>query len=363
MKALTTHNINRPRPLQRPGVTLVEMMVAVGITILMMMATSVVFKSAGAAAGKANSSSEIMQQARALCRQLENDFKGLRPDMPMAVIFETEDPANLNSPRQDRIVFFANGDFQTTGNESGNLARIFYGQAREGFETPQHLDNLDAPLRRVLARRYKIMSPSGYPPANDISCAGTWSGCSPEGYDDELLENSNESFWKTEDPQNFVKYHFMTWDGGPPSPPPIPPGPVDTGWKCSMVRRPEVVEIEGNLGADALQQLYILPDVSDFRIEAWYEYLQGWGQITVSPTAIYWNIEDIDGNLMAPQPIPDMNWLSEHDIAAYIASLGAPQPVIMWPKALRFTFTLYDRDRRYFPDGKAFTYIVKLPKR
>ena len=353
MRALTIHNRNKPR--LRPGVTLVEMMVAVSITILMMMATSVVFKSAGAAAGKANSSSEIMQQARALCRQLENDFKGLRPDMPMAVIFETED-STLNSPRQDRIVFFANGDFQTTGNESGNLARIFYGQARDDFDTPQHLDNPDAPGRRVLTRRYKIMSPYGYPPVNNVTFASWMAEVdSPEEYDNILLESSNESYWKTEDPCNFIYYHFRTWDGSGSQ-------PVD-GWKCSMVRRPEVEEIEAAIDAlaveaDALQQLYILPDVSDFRIDVWYEGQQEWGS-SPSGAAFYWNIKDPDGNTTStPIDAPvSWGWFSMDDLQHLF---GIPAG---WPKAIRFTFTLYDRDRRYFPDGKTFTYIVKLPKR
>lgn len=336
-------------------------MVAVSITILMMMATSVVFKSAGAAAGKANSSSEIMQQARALCRQLENDFKGLRPDMPMAVIFETD----INNLRQDRIVFFANGDFQTTDGDSGNLARIFYGQARDDFDTPQHIDNPDAPGRRVLTRRYKIMSPlSAYFPANNNTWA-FWSSYTPEQFDYALLENSNESFWKTEDPQNFIDYHFRTWDGTPED-----ERPLNTTWPVSMVRRPEIVEIEaaidaGAVGADALQQSYILPDVSDFRIDMWYASDSEWG-VAPTPMAVYWNVVDLApgaSELIDPPfdvfnpPAGQYGWFSEDDLRI---GFGITNP---WPKAIRFTFTLYDRDRRYFPDGKTFTYIVKLPRR
>jgi hypothetical protein len=343
------------------------MMVAVSITILMMMATSVVFKSAGAAAGKANSSSEIMQQARVLCKQLENDFKGLRPDMPMAVIFEEEsydtdgDGSFDTFFRRDRIVFFANGDFQTTGNDSGNLARIFYGQARDDFDTPEHLDNPDAPGRRVLTRRYKILTPSTWLPVNSITFAA-WTGTTAEEYDDILLENSNESYWKTEDPQNFLDYHFRTWDGVSGKAP---------GWSFSMVRRPELVEIEaaidaGTVEADALQQLYMLPDVGDFRIDMWYASNSEWG-VAPTPMAVYWNVKDPGAVPGAPELIDppfdvfnllagQYGWFSEDDLIGF----GIADP---WPKAIRFTFTLYDRDRRYFPDGKTFTYIVRLPRR
>ena len=336
-------------------------MVAVGITVLMLMATSVVFKSAGAAAGKANACSEMMQQVRALCRQLENDFKGLRPDMPMAVIFETVDPDDPTSFRQDRIVFFANGDFQTTDGDSGNLARIFYGQARDKFETPEHLDNPYAPGRRVLTRRYKILTPSTWLPVNSVTFT-PWTGIvnSAEEYDDILLESSNESYWKTEDPQNFIDYHFRTWDGV---------GGKAIGWPFSTVRRPEIEVIKNNLGADALQQLYMLPDVGEFRIDVWYEGQQEWG-VAPPQMAVYWNIKDLDGvaatgptDIDTPfvyNPPYTYGWFSEDDFRAFP---NVPNNIDLWPKALRFTFTLYDRDRRYYPDGRTFTYIVKLPRR
>ena len=142
-----------------------------------------------------------------------------------------------------------------------------------------------------------------------------------------------------------------------------------------MVRRPEVVEIEGNLGANALQQLYILPDVSDFRIELWgtpppdftwrwfpssmelYSFCQNplpnFGY-TLRGYTFYWNAPKLPPLL--PPPLPD--YMSDKDGFRWFwldANLGQA------PQAIRFTFTLYDRDRRYFPDGKAFTYIVKLP--
>lgn len=114
----------------------------------------------------------------------------------------------------------------------------------------------------------------------------------------------------------------------------------------------------GAVEADALQQLYILPDVSDFRIEAWYEVTNQWGPLpnVPLPFAIYWKIPDFDPDPVALGfNIDGIPWWSETELG--------PPTVSFWPSALRFTFTLYDRDRRYFPDGKTFTYIVKLPSR
>ena len=353
----------------RRGVTLAEMLVAVGITIMMLLATSVVFTSSGKASGKATAYSDIMQQARALCRQLEQDFGHLRPDMPLAILFETANPLDPTSVRMDRIVFFANGDFQTLdGGYSGNLARIFYGQARDLLPTPAQIDNPSAPYRRILTRRQKILSPLpvGNPPVNSDTWP-IWNGLTlPEEYDYIPVENSTESYWKSENATNWTAYHFRTWDGTtPPSP------PITTEWKCSMVRRPDVAAIQaaidmGTLGQDALQKLYVLPDVSEFKIDVWYAAENRWA---ISPVnnAYYWNIADPSiGN---PEQIDfpftlnylgnpsAYGWFSEDDL---FNLWTIPRGV---PKALRFTFTIHDKDRRHFPEGKTFTYIVELPKR
>ena len=126
-------------------------------------------------------------------------------------------------------------------------------------------------------------------------------------------------------------------------------------------------EIKNNLGADALQQLYMLPDVGEFRIDMWYEGQQAWG-VAPPQMAVYWNIKDLDGVAAAAGPTDidtpfvynppyTYGWFSETDLQ----TLYSVQKT--WPQAIRFTFTLYDRDRRYYPDGRTFTYIVKLPRR
>jgi len=54
--------------------------------------------------------------------------------------------------------------------------------------------------------------------------------------------------------------------------------------------------------------------------------------------------------------VDNLDWISEHDLKTF----GISHP---WPEALKFTFTLYDKGRRYFPEGVTFEYIVKLPPR
>ena len=355
------------------GTTLVEMLVAVTITIGMLGMVGMVFKSSSKASGKALAYNELLRQARALTRQLEDDFRGLRADMPMAIIWEEEladvdgdynvDPCEVI--RKDRIVFFANGDFQTIdGQYSGNLARIFYGQSLDTYNTPVHEEDPCAPPRRILARRTKILTPLGLPVVDSTN----WSAWgSPEIFDDNPLEKSVVGYWKNEIPQNYIDYHFRTWDPALTASPP-------NQWKVSMVRRPNIEEVvnamyAGTVSSDGIQKIYMLPDVGEFKIEAWYNYQQQWGDVPC-PMAMYWNIPDLDGGSLLSNGMPagqniDVHyWWSSTDIGTYVAvGMGLTQPVDTWPGGLRFTFRLYDKDRRHFPEGKEFSYIVRLPAR
>jgi len=348
------------------GVTLVEMLVAVSITVMMLMVTGIVFKSSSEASGKAAALNEMMRQVRAITRQLESDLGGLRPDMPMAIMFEshqnnTSDPTYIPGDpttwhgdpddgarlvRYDRMVFFANGDFQTmNGGNSGNMARIFYGQAEDMLA----MDTIDPP-RKILTRRRKIMTAAGWPNASGAPVP-------LEVHDYIDMECASVAFWKNEPFTNFVSLYFNH----------------DPACKVSFVRRPNIAAVADMVGGDAVQKLYMLPDVTDFRIQLWFDetanpfYDGRWfpddynlpSLVFGQSFAFFWNVRNAPTS--AP-PIGNFTWWSEEAIenlplTPYLPWLNA------WPSAIKFTFTLYDKDRRHFPEGKTFTYIVNLPKR
>jgi len=347
------------------GVTLVEMLVAVSITVMMLMVTGIVFKSSSEASGKAAALNEMMRQVRAITRQLESDLAGLRSDMPMAIMFEAhrDDPDDgARLVRYDRIAFFANGDFQTMdGGGSGNMARIFYGQA---WDMPrQPADTIDPP-RKILTRRCKIMTavhhwllspvPSAWP-QNSIMLAAQ--------YDNTDMECASVAFWKNEPFVKFASPYFND----------------DLSNIVSFVRRPNIAAVEdaivamSTIGGDAVQKLYMLPDVTDFRIQvgglfgsAWRWYPEPANMFDPSGAlvnqAFYWNapanpfIGPMKSFPLTANGIT-INWYSDTTLAYFT---GIPNP---WPSAIKFTFTLYDKDRRHFPEGKTFTYVVNLPKR
>lgn len=352
------------------GVTLVELLVAVAITAGMLLATSMIFKSATDASGKALATTEIMSQLRTLTRQLEQDFKQLQSDMPMALIFEMDS----GGFRQDRITFFANGDFQTTdGSFVGNTARVFYGQSQEsinplGLGKPGDVD--EYPLtsdRRILTRRQKIITP--------LDVSSLLFGNSPPSMYPELLdyisaEQASLSGWKQEPFVSFVNSYFVD-DSTLPN------------YRFSIVRRPDTDLIKRSIRtdpvvqADALQRLYMTSDLTDFKVEIWFNngpYANLWFPNEVQwdefddedsenglfiPFAFYWNVNRAP-NFNGAIPIAGFagsQWWS--DVALQDIK-GTMNP---WPKALRFTFTLYDKNRRHFPEGQTFSYVVKLPER
>jgi prepilin-type N-terminal cleavage/methylation domain-containing protein len=104
--------------------TLIELVVAIAILAMVFSFAGVIFKVSIGAYRTGIANAEIMRKLRAITDQLNTDFKSVGKGMPIVVW-------------QDRIVFLANGDFQSirqytdsSGNTktvAGNLASIFYG--------------------------------------------------------------------------------------------------------------------------------------------------------------------------------------------------------------------------------------------
>ena len=344
-------------------------MVAVGITVGMLLMIGTVFKSATDASGSAMALNDVNGQARVLTEQIQSDFAGFQKDLPFAIIFE----AHVSNPdldtkpwlgdpdepdklvRYDRICFFANGDFQDIYGSalSGNLARIFYGQM---LNSPYlDIDNDVSPPRQILARRRKIMTAAPGAPTPKM-----WSG-SAEQYDSVPFEQASANFWKNELVGSYGNYYFNQAE------------------VVSFVRPPDYDAIQnaismGTVGAEALQQLYFLSDVTDFKIQLYLEDTSSQGRWRwypddqdmigpsgdlIGPVAFYCNTPDLDPASDLPFRIYDVDWFCDKDqVLKNFLNLGD-----LWPKAIRFTFTLYDKNRRRFGEGQTFSYIVKIPPR
>jgi len=352
------------------GTTLPEMLVAVAITVGMLAISGIIFNSATTATGKAAGNTEIMHQHRTLTHQLETDLKGLRTDMPLALIFESQiidpDPTIYGDEfpmRSDRIVFFANGNYQDLSGVSGNAARIFYGQSRDVFPLPP--DTGQILPRRILTRRWKILTPDSALSPDPLS----WSHSTE--YDYRTSENASLSFWKAQPFADYQSYYFREY-------------PII----ASFIRRPSIIEMSdpaNGLPYNAFQALYLLPDVTNFKIQFWFfdSGLGKWrwfptqndlefenyvltnysllGAVTHGNFALAWNINGIAP--VNPYVFDYINgaanppWICLPPGHILQDSLDTPLP-----RALKFTYTLYDQNRARFPQGQTFSYIVNLPQ-
>jgi len=162
----------------KKGFTLIELVVAVALLVMMLSFSSVIFKGSIGAHRSADASADIMQKLRAITDQLNIDFKGLRADAPLLIWFKQAE--NDPSQRYDEIMFFADGDFQSTQlYESGasrepipideepqstddklirgNVARIYYGLAQVDSILPWNMKG-DDERKRILGRRRHILT-------------------------------------------------------------------------------------------------------------------------------------------------------------------------------------------------------------
>jgi len=145
--------------------TITELLVAVAVLAVTMAAVGGIFKMAIDSQRTAGATSEIMRNLRAITDQINADFKGFRAGPVAAIVYQLPDPASADpNLRSDRLVFFANGDFQSTrqyvagsGNKTvvGNAARIWYGQSNKpDSNSPDEEDK----CKKLLLRRVQILT-------------------------------------------------------------------------------------------------------------------------------------------------------------------------------------------------------------
>ena len=157
------HKTQDARRKTRDGFTLIEMVVAIGLLVIIVLFAGAIFKASIGSYRVAMAQAEIMRKLRVITEQFNSDFKGLRKDAPLFIWFR-QDPNDPNQ-RFDQIMFFADGDFQSTRTYGGkpvvgNVARIYYGQARsidprdKNLKYPSYL----RPIDRILTRRQHILT-------------------------------------------------------------------------------------------------------------------------------------------------------------------------------------------------------------
>jgi prepilin-type N-terminal cleavage/methylation domain-containing protein len=371
----------------RKAFTLIELVVAIAILAMVISFVGVIFKVGIGTYRTAIANAEIMRKLRAITDQLNADFKDVRKDAPLLIWFR-QDPANPDQ-RYDQIMFFPVGDFQSTqlydlnpllnpilGAKApaptgvpirGNLARIYYGQARVNrtlpvsFKAPWQQTNEE---RRVLTRSQHILTADpdifhwfadfnnfdapeiihGRYPNNDFYehdrlSLSEWKTFGRADYRDQIIPACFEKrpLFDIYDPDTFHKLmsegvgnfaiQWAYWDPGPD------PAPIDDRYRW--------------FPCDDLDGLAATPDDSHF---LWMDERRRRRQFGVS-----FNIPGVGIR----------GWYSiEGGNVIYYRPGGYNRrpmtfPPVFYPDALKFTFTLYD-SKKIIKNGRRFTHIVYI---
>lgn len=375
-----------------------EMIVALGILAIVMSFAGVIFRVSADSHRLAMANAEIMQKLRAITEQLDADFRGLRRDGEVLVFWHAQrkDPKNYPDlpkytaqntnveeafERSDRIMIFADGDFQTYGVDPtskkpvrGNLARICYTLANEPSGNPAEPNRPQAqkPARRVLARTEHILVPP----------STTTDPADPLGMS--KFTDSDWRDWMSNKETDAVS--LRGWEL------------IDSAYKADILSVIGDVEVgldnytskkrdtAGGVMLDAAHpqslHAFLCRGVGQFEIQGWSDAEQRWIP-SVNPNGDASLTDDSDFVLEGDKPrAPDATgrW-NRHDGSNLdqrnIPGVWYPRgPAIIGNtaispldgdfnktpglgRALKFTFTLYD-SRGLIPNGRTFTHIVYL---
>jgi prepilin-type N-terminal cleavage/methylation domain-containing protein len=287
----------------RRAFTLIELVVAIAILVMVISFAGVIFKVSINAYRTATASTEIMQKLRAITDQLNRDFKGFRKDGYLILhseLLNRQEYGNSPAPadfRADRVCYFSTGDFQSWfgPNVRSNITKVYFGH------DSRSLSDTAFPVSKwSLARDVKLIT-YGIPwidDSSDISYAAFKA--------DVLLPLKTE----LQNFQSLLKFGI---------PIDIQTNPDDVrGLMCRSVG--EII-VEWTDGAKAPNDDMII----------WY-------------------------GLTWPRRYPDVEELGLPG-PPYRATWTPITPKQYWPKALKFTFTLYD-SMGILKQGRPFTHVV-----
>jgi len=292
--------------------TLIELVVAIAILVIVISFAGVIFKVSISSYRTATASAEIMQKLRAITDQLNRDFKGLGKDGYLIIHSQIQtgrseyinwSPADF---RADRLFYFTTGDSQSwfVTNVRSNITKVYFGHDNRSLNVAA------LPVSEwSLARHVKLITPvfSGPNDCDSLSYAG----------------------FKAD----------------------IPATEADA---ASLLTSGILIDIQNN--PDDVRGL-MCRDVGEILIE--------WTDGTRYPNpdnSLVWfgfSKARIDGIPPVIAPRPEYATVEQIDMTVpfYRATWTPLTPKQYWPKALKFTFTLYD-SKEILKQGRPFTHIV-----
>lgn len=341
-----------------PAFTIVELLVAMALVVILVALSSLIFATGVKAHRIADSTIEMTRRADAVCQQLTADFRGLRKDGEILLVWvaspaidETGNPiVPVQYQKFDRIIFFADGNFQSynpqpTKHITGNLARISYVPAKNsvGNRAQQQTDRAG----RILARTQHIYTAdTDVIPFPDFSAA----------WDPALFETRNFS----------SEYQTMTmaeWtDLSHPSNPNVD---AKNNILTILSDIQNILAVDNSVttggptvdkGDTSTLHNYFAEGMGQFGIQIWRQDEQRWfPQIDPNHDGDYSDSDyPLQGGVIHSEQVDGILYDGSGE-----ESLATASGIPLTFTALKFTFTLYD-DKGLFPEGRIFTHIVRI---
>jgi prepilin-type N-terminal cleavage/methylation domain-containing protein len=286
------------------GFTLVEMITAIAVLVIIIGFSSIIFKTSIDSYRVASANTEIMQKLRAITDTLDRDFANFQPSGRLIIknqirskrVYET-DPLSAAEPnRMDTIYYYAVGDYQSWYDST---VRAMAARIFIGHDLLSLSSADNIPLSKCRLVRDVLLLAGGTLPTYDDSNGVSLAACTLNRT--LLCENDPNN---THDAIEICNYSF----------------PVDIQTHPEDVRR------------------LFCEDVGEMIIE--------------------WTYGNMQYSLTPP------HWPTGFDWRPYVvlAGSGLPtewSPYQVKPKALKFTFTLYD-SKGVLKGGRRFSHIVYL---
>jgi len=349
--------------------TLIELLVAIGLLAIIMSFAGVIFRVCINAHRTAMANVEIMQKLRAITNQLEDDFKGLRKDGEIFVIWAAspvpgagyEDNDLDGYERFDRIMFFADGDFHSyrvNPMVRGNVARVTYILARRNGRVAQSQPRAE----RMLVRNQRILTVD--PALTSI------------GDPNNFTDDRQWYLWN-----NYFEYDKMTLDEWKLIP-----------WSDKANMLSVICDVgvgQSNAGVQARGSeinpadpnsihMLLCEGVGEFKIQGWSDTLQRWvPDVDPDGDGFLLDTDFIptpDGTELDPVAVPGIlypyrTWYPiDPNSYVQINNMSYPGQMLNQTnfnsipglgRALKFTFTLFD-SKGIIKEGRTFTHIVYL---
>ena len=329
--------------------TTIELIVAVSLLAVVMAICGAIFNISTKAQRQATAVTEITRNFRAITDQINRDFSGLVKDGYLVLRSEEvqaylnqadlDNSTNAITVRRDNIIFFATGDFQSIkppDYNKSNISLIYYGPEDAILAESASANN--NPVDKIcpewiFVRAPMMLLPQAAPPTLP---ADDYFDASMAAY------KSNIVFFKdilSADLDGYTYPKFLAVDSSD----------ENTLWKYFV----------DGVGSVKIEWTYGTTDAIATDSLAWI----GLGSLVNDSSNIDPN--NFDSSTPGSQGFADDSHsaigetVTPTPIGEFYTAEWGPNDTIYWPKAIKFTITLYD-SRGVVPDGKVFTHIVYI---